>query len=162
MTVCLMTICKITFVDMIVCLIHTVTLNLMKVFQMTICTMTFHAMTVSLRNIHPVTSNHITVFYFKKWSIPGLFLFIFVFSIQLTERIYQIWRWLDSNRGPLVSEATALPTESHPLPHDSLFTHHLLNKIASIDITFDESRTRSISVKEHWKSCCFICGQFVT
>ena len=25
-------------------------------------------------------------------------------------------RWLDSNRGPLVSEATALPTEPQPLP----------------------------------------------
>ena len=26
-------------------------------------------------------------------------------------------RWLDSNRGPLVSEATALPTEPQPLPN---------------------------------------------
>ena len=26
-------------------------------------------------------------------------------------------RWLDSNRGPHVSEAAALPTESQPLPH---------------------------------------------
>ena len=44
------------------------------------------------------------------------FLFIFVFSIQLTVSKYKICQWLDSNRGPLVLEATALPTEPQPLP----------------------------------------------
>ena len=47
-----------------------------------------------------------------------LFFFIFVFSIQLTVKIvqYQFCRWLDSNRGPLMLQATALPTEPQPLP----------------------------------------------
>ena len=31
----------------------------------------------------------------------------------------KICRWLDSNHGPLVSEATALPTEPQPLPTNS-------------------------------------------
>ena len=51
-----------------------------------------------------------------KWAIPGLF-FIFVFSTQLLMNNFtKFRRWLDSNCGPLVSEATALPTEPQPLP----------------------------------------------
>ena len=52
--------------------------------------------------------------------IPGLFFFIFVFSIQLTVNNVQnkFCRWLDSNREPLVSEVTTLPTEPQPLPVD--------------------------------------------
>ena len=34
---------------------------------------------------------------------------------------YKFCRWLDSNRGPLVSEPTALPTEPQPLPKLYLF-----------------------------------------
>ena len=51
----------------------------------------------------------------------GLFFFMFVFSIQLTVNNvqYKFRRWLDSNRGPLVSEATALPTESQLLPKNT-------------------------------------------
>ena len=50
-----------------------------------------------------------------KWAIPGLF-FIFVFSTQLLMNNFtKFRRWLDSNCGPLVSEATALPTEPQPL-----------------------------------------------
>ena len=64
-----------------------------------------------------------TSFFLKKWAIPGLFFFIFIFSIQL---IVNAWikfrRWLDSNHGPLVSEATALPTEPQPLPNIFVFT----------------------------------------
>ena len=30
----------------------------------------------------------------------------------------KIYRWVDSNRGPLVSQATALPTEPQPLPQN--------------------------------------------
>ena len=48
-----------------------------------------------------------------KISIPGLFFFIFVFSIKLT---VNFCRWLDSNRRPLELEATALSTEPQPLP----------------------------------------------
>ena len=56
-------------------------------------------------------------FFFKKWAIPGLFFFIFVFSIQLTVNVQYIFCWwLDLNSRPLVMEATALPTEPPPLP----------------------------------------------
>ena len=60
-------------------------------------------------------------FKIKKWAIPSLFLFIFVFSIhlrvnKLTNVQYKFCRWLDFNRRPLVSEATTLPTEPQPLP----------------------------------------------
>ena len=52
---------------------------------------------------------------------PGLFLFIFVFSIQLTfyvqYKFCQPWDW---NRGLLASEATTLPTELQPLPNISM------------------------------------------
>ena len=37
-----------------------------------------------------------------KWAIPGLFLFIFAFLIQF--KVSKNCRWLDSNRGSLVSE----------------------------------------------------------
>ena len=55
---------------------------------------------------------------FFNWAIPGLFFFIFVFSIQLTVHIcqFKFCQWLDSNPGPLESDMTALPTEPHPLP----------------------------------------------
>ena len=59
---------------------------------------------------------------FLKRAIPGLFFFIFrLFNTQLIvynncSILINFCRWLDSNRGPLVSEATALPTEPQPLP----------------------------------------------
>ena len=64
------------------------------------------------------------------------FLFIFVFSIQLvvneyTNVQYKFYQWLDSNYGPLVSEATTLPTEPPPLPTYGLlwfFLHGLCFK----------------------------------
>ena len=60
--------------------------------------------------------------FFKKWAISGLFFFIFVFSIQLIVNTWiKVCWWLDSNRGTLVSEETALPTEPQPLPQFLLF-----------------------------------------
>ena len=49
--------------------------------------------------------------FFLKWAIPGLFLFIFVFSTQLTVNkcSIKVCRCLDSNHGSLVSKATTLP-----------------------------------------------------
>ena len=76
----------------------------------------------------------------NKWSIPCLFFFIFVFSTQLTVNkcSIKVCRWLDSNRGSLVSEATALPTEpSPPLPKS------LLVDSASIDHS-DEREARQL------------------
>ena len=63
--------------------------------------------------------------FFKKWANPGLFFFIFhLFNTQLTvynncSILINFCRWLDSNRRPLVSKATALPTEPQPL-HENL------------------------------------------
>ena len=56
--------------------------------------------------------------------------FIFVFSIHLTicKQMFFIksCRWLDSNRGPLELEATALTTEPQTLPYVNsiIFTHN--------------------------------------
>ena len=54
---------------------------------------------------------------FYKGAIPATFFFIYVFLVQLTLNNVQYtfcW-WLDSNRGSLVLEATALPTVPQPL-----------------------------------------------
>ena len=59
--------------------------------------------------------------FLKKWAIPGLFCFYFCLfnTIQLTLNKCSIknFQCLDSDRGPLVSEATVLPTEPQPLPN---------------------------------------------
>ena len=55
---------------------------------------------------------------FFKWAIPNLFFFIFVFStVNNIDSILKFCWWLNSNRGPLVSDATALPTEPKELLH---------------------------------------------
>ena len=61
--------------------------------------------------------------FFKKWAIPCLFFFIFVFYIQLRVNNvqYKFCRWLDLNHGPLVLEATALPIEPQPLSQRKMF-----------------------------------------
>ena len=53
---------------------------------------------------------------FLNGPFPASFFFIIVFSTQLTVNNdqYKYWQWLVSNRGPLVSEATVLPTVSQP------------------------------------------------
>ena len=47
-----------------------------------------------------------------------LFLYLrLFFTVNSKQMFYlKVCQWLDSNHGPLVSEATALPTESQPLP----------------------------------------------
>ena len=53
---------------------------------------------------------------YKKWAIPGLFFFTFSseYTIDSTQMFHiNSCRWPDSNRGPWVSEATALPIEPH-------------------------------------------------
>ena len=62
----------------------------------------------------------VLVFFFKKTGHCRP-LFSLFSSFQYTVDRKQMFninfcRWLDSNRGPLVSEATALPTEPQPLP----------------------------------------------
>ena len=59
---------------------------------------------------------------FFKWAVPGLFFSLFssfqytADSKQMFNKYINFCRWLDSSCRPLVSEATALPTESQPLP----------------------------------------------
>ena len=56
--------------------------------------------------------------FFKNGSFPASFLYIFVFSKLLTVNKVQhkFCTLVDLNHGPLVSEATALPTESQTQP----------------------------------------------
>ena len=55
----------------------------------------------------------VTYFSFKNWPFPASFFFIFVLAIQFTANNvqYKICWWLDAIRGPLVLEATVLPTQ---------------------------------------------------
>ena len=80
-----------------------------------------------------------------KWAIPRpLFLYFRLFNTQLTVNNKQMFnininfcRWLDSNRGPLASEATTLPTEPQPLPkllslcQNKIIMQHLYGNILS-------------------------------
>ena len=48
--------------------------------------------------------------YYFKWAIPLILFLSFQYNWQWTNVQHKFFRWLDSNRRPLVSEATALPT----------------------------------------------------
>ena len=64
-------------------------------------------------------NSYCKVFFKKKWPFPASYLYIYfrLFDIVDSKQMFnKICRWLDSNHGPLVSEATALPTEPQPLP----------------------------------------------
>ena len=44
-------------------------------------------------------------------------LFLFIFDISAVQSVHiKFWRWLDSNRGPVVLEETAVPTQPLSLP----------------------------------------------
>ena len=59
---------------------------------------------------------YLDVFYIKNGPFPGLF-YLYIRLLQLTVNVkYKFCQRLDSKCGPLVSEATALPTEPKPLP----------------------------------------------
>ena len=55
--------------------------------------------------------------FFKRWDILGLFFSLFSTFQKVTVNMFIIksCQSLDSNRVPLIWEATALPTESQPL-----------------------------------------------
>ena len=76
---------------------------------------------------------------FFKGAIPGLLFFILVFLIYLTENNVQciFCLWLDSNRGPLVSELTALPSEPQPLPKNS---HLFVACIKAVNVVVAKSK----------------------
>ena len=73
---------------------------------------------------------------FLKWAISGPFFSIFVYSIQVTVDNKQMFnkscRWLDSNPGPLILQATALPTVPQPLPIKFLFAFEVSKLVASL------------------------------
>ena len=52
----------------------------------------------------------------KNGPYPASFLYFCLFNTQLFNINVKPCRWLDLNCGPLVSEATALPTDPQPLP----------------------------------------------
>ena len=85
-------------------------------------------------------------FFLKKIRpFPASFYFIFVFSIQLIINKCSIkfcW-WLESNRGSLVSKATALPTEPQPLPKLLFLKCH---------INYNNYMWTSAAVQLGWKS----------
>ena len=63
------------------------------------------------------------LFFKKNGPFPGLFFYLFS-SFQYSEQTnvqFKFCRWLESNRGPLVSKPTSLPTKPQPLPYFSLY-----------------------------------------
>ena len=104
-----------------------------------------------------VTSFPLTLF-LKKWAIPGLFFFIFVFSMF----ILKFRNWLDSNSRPLVLEAT-LPTEHKPYLIKCFFSHWWewnecllipINKIICRIVSTDWKgffNSQSVAINVYWK-----------
>ena len=92
-------------------------------------------------------------FFFKKWAIPGLFFIYFRLfnTVDNKQMLNKICRWLESNRGPLVSKASALPTEPQPLPKvlQSLPNHFRLFSIFT-------NQWQIIVSNKSWKKhrCC--------
>ena len=74
-------------------------------------------------------------FFFLNGPFPASFFFIFcLYNTQLTvynncSLLLNFCRWLDSNRGPLELEGTALPTEPQPLPKLNYFYYTSLSLI---------------------------------
>ena len=53
----------------------------------------------------------------KMGHFRPFFLYLRLFNSTDSKQMFnKFCRWLDSNRGPLILEATALPTEPQPLP----------------------------------------------
>ena len=74
--------------------------------------------------LNPLCVNHCHSSFLKNGPCPASFYFICMFSIKLMVNQWMTFRrWLDSNRGPLVLEATALPTEPQPLPFFYIFVN---------------------------------------
>ena len=93
-------------------------------------------------------------FFYKKWAIHGIFLFIFVYSIQLILNKCSTYfcRLLDSNRRLLVLEVTAVPTETQPLPNTRYFLPRVPASLG--DPTFKQSQmilSKEDRLKQFWK-----------
>ena len=61
----------------------------------------------------------------------------------------KVWRWLDSNRGPLLSEATALPTEPQPLP--------IFSYLPTLGYVRQKNTKMIISSSSSWSSLSLSC-----
>ena len=64
--------------------------------------------------------------FFKNGPFPASFSFFFLsflHTVNSKQMFNKSCRWLDSNPGPLVLEATALPTAPQPLPIYLIFLH---------------------------------------
>ena len=87
---------------------------------------------LSFLNLLPV---YLANLFYKRGAIPGLFSFIFVYSVfWLHKWQIKFCRWRDLNRGSLVSDVTALPTEPPPLSTLLIFLKDCGNTIALVFI----------------------------
>ena len=85
----------------------------MTTVPMTTATMT----TLTYGQFRQIRRSKLLRAFLKNGPFPSSFFFIFIFSIQLTARFnINVCQCLDSNCGPLESEATTLQTEPQPLP----------------------------------------------
>ena len=84
------------------------------------------------------------------WATPASFFIIFVVStVNRTYNMFSVnfcW-WLNLNRGPLVAEVTALPTEPQPLPYCSNLTTLQTLPPARWTSGANPFRTRHISIR---------------
>ena len=83
-------------------------------------------------------AHNLNYWFFQKGHFQHLFLYDRLFYKNLTRNIgsIEVVKWLDSNCGPLVSEATALPTEPQPLPNiivTCVFLENDENKITELN-----------------------------
>ena len=83
---------------------------------------------------------------FFELAIHGLFFFILVFSMQFTvnQCSVKICQWSDLNLGPLVSEATALPTDSQTLT----FFHYI--RLNTVDRKWKKTANGRIRNEDLW------------
>ena len=81
----------------------------------------------------------------------------FHYSWQLTMNIIFCW-WVDSNRGPLESEATALPTDPQPLPPVYLFVFKFLFDVSFLPIKsvkcFNACLSKTKTCRISWSRWC--------
>ena len=72
---------------------------------------------VATLSAEDIIENNFLFRVYLRLAIPGLFFFIFIFSIQMYNWQIKFCRCWDLNCRSLVLEATALPTEPPPLPN---------------------------------------------
>ena len=69
-------------------------------------------------------------------QFPGSFCSLYLFSLRST--VIKFWEWLDSNRGPVVSELTFLPTESQSLLSANHFVFCFFSLCVPVSVSFSE------------------------